>query len=84
MDGDDVEEWTEIPLWSAEPGTFRHDNAPAVAAGLPLRPIHQTVADTWAWQQAIPGGWQPAPMTPGLEPEKERQVLAAWRGDRNR
>jgi len=78
----DVEEWTEIPLWSAEPSIFRHDNAAAKHAGLPLRPIHQTVADTWAWQQAVPGGWHSSAQTPGLEPDKERQLLDAWRGIR--
>jgi nucleoside-diphosphate-sugar epimerase len=76
----DVEEWTEIPLWSAEPSIFGHDNRQAKAAGLPLRPIHQTVADTWAWQQAVPGGWHSAAQTPGLQPDKERQLLEAWRG----
>ena len=76
----DVEEWTEIPLWSAEPGTFRHDNRQATTAGLPRRPIHQTVADTWAWQQTVPGGWRPTEQTPGLEPGKERRLLEDWRG----
>lgn len=80
----DVEEWTEIPLWSAEPSIFGHDNAAAVAAGLPRRPIRQTVADTWAWQQGVPDGWHATAQTPGLDPAKERQLLDAWRGARVR
>jgi 2'-hydroxyisoflavone reductase len=76
----DVEEWTEIPLWSSSPGTFGHDNSVAVAAGLRSRPLQDTVADTWAWQQAVPGGWQVAPRTPGLDPAKEASLLDAWHG----
>jgi len=76
----DVEEWTEIPLWSSGPSTFGHDNRAAKAAGLPVRPVQHTVADTWAWQQGVPGGWQPAAMTPGLGADKEAQLLAAWPG----
>jgi 2'-hydroxyisoflavone reductase len=74
----DVEEWTEIPLWSTAPSVFRHDSSAAVAAGLRCRPVLDTVADTWAWQQRVPGGWQPGPRTPGLDPEKEATLLAAW------
>lgn len=77
----DVEEWTEIPLWisAAEgPGVFAHSGAAAEAAGLRWRPLADTVADTWAWQTAVPGGWQPAEMTPGLAPDKERRLLDAW------
>jgi len=74
----DVEEWTEIPLWSTAPSVFLSDSAPAVAAGLRCRPVLGTVADTWAWQQRVPGGWRPGPRTPGLDPEKEATLLAAW------
>ncbi|HZE49244.1 MAG TPA: hypothetical protein VE074_06740, partial [Jatrophihabitantaceae bacterium] len=76
----DVEEWTEIPLWSTGPSTFQHDADAAVTAGLRWRPLRDTVADTWAWQQGIAGGWQTADRTPGLDPAKEAQLLAAWPG----
>jgi hypothetical protein len=29
---------------------------------------------------SIEGGWQPAERTPGLDPERERQLLAGWTG----
>ena len=74
----DVEEWTEIPLWSTAPSVFRHDSTAAVAAGMHYRPLRNTVADTWAWQRRVPGGWRPAPRTPGLAPDKEAALLAAW------
>ena len=74
----DVEAWTEIPLWvpTAEaPSVFAHDSADAVAAGLHGRPLRETVADTWAWQQA---GWQPTDRTPGLDAAKEAALLKQW------
>jgi 2'-hydroxyisoflavone reductase len=79
--GEGVGFWTELPLWipqSLGPGLWRHDGAPAAAAGLRWRPLAETVADTWAWQQAVEGGWRPTAATPGLAPEREVELLAAW------
>ena len=78
LGGRDVEPWTEIPLWvpAAEaPSAFAHDPVDAVLAGLRRRPLLETVADTWAWQQ---GGWQPAERTPGLDAAKEASLLEEW------
>jgi 2'-hydroxyisoflavone reductase len=75
----DVRPWTEIPLWaprSAAPSVFAHHSEPAEAAGLSWRPLARTVADTWAWMQRV--GWRPSAVTPGLEPQRERELLAAW------
>jgi 2'-hydroxyisoflavone reductase len=79
--GQEVEAWTEIPLWapkSEAPGVFTHHSEDAEAAGLAWRPLADTVADTWAWQRTVAGGWQPSKSTPGLEPEREHQLLSAW------
>ena len=79
----EVEAWTEIPLWIASsqgPSVWAHDSSAAVAAGLTLRPLAETVADTREWQRAVPGGWQPSPRTPGLDPARERNLIEAWRG----
>ena len=79
----DVEAWTEIPLWvpKAEgPSVFAHDPSAAEAAGLMFRPLAETVADTWDWMQTIEGGWQPSRRTPGLADDRERSMIAAWRG----
>lgn len=81
----DVEAWTELPLWvsAAEgPGVFAHHGAAAEAAGLRWRPLADTVADTWAWQRALPGGWQPTELTPGLAADKERRLLDSWHASR--
>lgn len=75
----DVEGWTEVPLWVPDaPSMFKHDTAAAEAAGLTWRPLHETVADTWAWQCSVPGGWQPSERTPGLAPAREAELLASW------
>ncbi len=76
-----VEGWTEVPLWAgpSAPSLWAHDNSAAEAAGLRWRPLRDTVADTWAWQRSVDGGWRPSARTPGLTPEREQQFLAAWR-----
>jgi 2'-hydroxyisoflavone reductase len=77
----DVAPWTEIPLWGPAkqmPSTFVHKTSAAEAAGLRWRPMLETLADTWAWQQQVEGGWNPTPGTPGLAPDRERELLAAW------
>jgi 2'-hydroxyisoflavone reductase len=76
-----VESWTELPLWAPKdeaPSVFAHHSADTEAAGLSWRLLTETVADTWAWQQRVPGGWQPNERTPGLAPEREKALLAAW------
>jgi len=78
----DVQAWTEIPLWVSAgegPSVWEHDPSAAAAAGLRWRPLTETVADTWAWQNAIADGWQPSSRTPGLDPTRERNLIEAWR-----
>ena len=52
------------------------------AAGMRNRPVRETVADTWAWMQAaghLPDLPDRAYLSPqGIDPAKERQILAAW------
>jgi nucleoside-diphosphate-sugar epimerase len=77
----DVEGWTEVPLWvpgTEGPATFVGHTAAAEAAGLRWRPLADTVADTWAWMNALPQPWHPSPRTPGLAPDREAELLAAW------
>jgi 2'-hydroxyisoflavone reductase len=72
-----VEPWTEIPLWTPghdHTGFQRSDTARAVAAGLRVRPIVDTAADTLRWV-----GEGDAPRGDALTPEREAELLAAWR-----
>ena len=74
-----VEPWSEIPLWTPGEEFFgfqRSDVSRAVAAGLRVRPITDTVRDTLAWAQAAgPQGGNP------LTREREASLLAAWSGN---
>jgi nucleoside-diphosphate-sugar epimerase len=80
-----IHPWTELPVWippDDEYAGLHSTNADrAYATGLHCRPVTETVADTWAWlvtanrvRPSPPGG-----PTVGLDPDKERAVLASWR-----
>jgi 2'-hydroxyisoflavone reductase len=77
-----ISPWTELPVWvppdSELAGLHTGDVTAAYAAGLSCRPVRETVADTWAWLQQegdpeVPAG-RPGH---GLDPEREREVLAS-------
>ncbi|MGI5259451.1 NAD-dependent epimerase/dehydratase family protein [Streptomyces angustmyceticus] len=82
-----IEPWTELPVWLA-PGELRDalfgvDVSKAMSAGLCCRPVAETVADTWAWLQAIGGVAPQRPDRPalGLDPAKEAVALALRRAE---
>jgi 2'-hydroxyisoflavone reductase len=79
-----VEPWMGLPLWIPEDdpdGFGPFDNRAAVGAGLAFRAVRDTARDTLAWDLARPtsgpvredGEWA------GIPPEREAEVLAAWR-----
>ncbi len=76
-----VKPWTEIPLWVRSGGDDLAglDSAKARAAGLRLRPLAKTVADTLAWDRARP---QDAALRAGMTAEREAELLALWRAER--
>jgi 2'-hydroxyisoflavone reductase len=68
-----VGEWMELPLWLGSPewrGMHETDVSRAVAAGLRFRPVAETIAGA-AGAPAVEGA--------GLTPEREAELLAAWR-----
>ena len=73
-----VQPWSgdeAVPLWLPRPeydGMTAHDPTPSLAAGLRLRPLAETAADTLAWLRATPD----APVT-GISRQREAEVLAA-------
>lgn len=73
-----VEPWMHLPVWipAGEDHETMHegDVSKAHAAGLVLRPLRETVADTWRWLQALDG---PVPSRPGigLDPAVEARIL---------
>ncbi|MFI5836899.1 NAD-dependent epimerase/dehydratase family protein [Micromonospora sp. NPDC051300] len=75
-----VRQWSELPLWRTFDGVWRVDATAAEAAGLRTRPLEQTVRETWRWLvDSGDIGSHDRAAEIGISPEKEAQVLAAWR-----
>jgi 2'-hydroxyisoflavone reductase len=72
-----VAPWTELPLYAGEDGRglSQISLSRALSAGLRLRPLGETCADTARW-----AGDSPLPDGIGLTAEREAEVLRAWRG----
>ena len=76
-----AEPWTQLPLW-IPPGEDNDamqqgDVTRAMAAGLSIRPLQETVDDTWVWLQSIGGVAPQRPDRPviGLPVETEKTLL---------
>src|ERR671910_3345412 len=74
-----VEPFTELPLWvpREEAALLEVDCGKAVEKGLAFRPLSETIEDVLKWDRARPVGTEPAA---GLTPEREQELLRAWRG----
>src|SRR4051812_41111065 len=76
-----VQPWVHLPMWppAGEARTaWDGDTTRARGLGLPSRPLRESVADTWTWQQSserppVPRGRD----LPGLPAELEARLLAA-------
>lgn len=77
-----VQPWSEMPVWlpaEGESAAFaRTSVGRALAAGLAIRPLRDTVRDTLRWQLGRPAQAR-AKLRAGIDPGKEQQVLAEWR-----
>jgi 2'-hydroxyisoflavone reductase len=82
LDAQKIEGWSDLPVWSASrDGEAAFAATPvqrALAAGLSIRPMRSTVADTLAWHLARPEAQRNA-LKAGLSAEREAAALAAWR-----
>lgn len=82
VEGAGVTGWIDLPIWVPPHGEMAglHDGdvSAAYGEGLTIRPVHETVADTWQWLQAA-GIPQPQTDRPplGLPAEVEDALLAA-------
>jgi 2'-hydroxyisoflavone reductase len=86
-----VRGWRHMPIWlppnGPTAGFLRRSNAKAVAAGLTFRPLAMTAKDTLAWHKTRPETEQQATLrgaVAGIPPEKEAEVLAAWKASGRR
>ena len=82
LEAQKVAPWGDLPVWvpgqGESEGFARISIARALAAGLTFRPLATTAADTLAWFHAQPPERQAA-LKSGLKPEREAEVLAAWK-----
>jgi len=69
--------YTELPLWlpRAEAAWDSVSISRALSLGLNFRPLAETVASTWLWDQTRPAS---TPPRNGLSPEREAALLQAW------
>lgn len=77
-----VSPWGDMPVWvpgqGDSAGFSRHRNDRAMAQGLSFRPLADTVAATLAWFDAQTEERR-ATVRAGIKPEREAEVLAAWK-----
>jgi 2'-hydroxyisoflavone reductase len=78
--------WSDLPMYLPvarvrKPGFMQVSNARALAAGLRLRPLADTVADELKWfAAAFPGReFGVAPSDKGMDRARELRVLEAWK-----
>jgi 2'-hydroxyisoflavone reductase len=85
-----VQPWEELPIWIPADHEYAgmHDANVERAhdAGLNCRPIATTVTDTWAWMSTLDDLTSVLgnPSTPGLDADREQDVLHAWHSARSR
>lgn len=77
-----VRPWTGLPIWLPPGEMYDYVNGidvtRALGAGLRVRPVLDTAADTWTWLRGLDG---PAPQRPdrppvGIDPAVEAAILA--------
>jgi nucleoside-diphosphate-sugar epimerase len=79
-----VERWTELPIWipESDEAYALHDGDVSLAQrwGLRIRPIEETVRDTWAWVQEVDASGAAPEDRPGvgLAPDREAELLSLW------
>ena len=82
-----VQAWGDMPTWipktDPESAQSNTDTKRAVEAGLTYRPLAASAVDALRWFEAQPEAARTQMMkAAGLTPERERQVLDAWRARR--
>lgn len=75
-----VEPWLHLPFWlprETAATAWDVDTTRARELGLPVRPVGETAADTWAWMRASPRPpLRPDRPAPGLPADLEAALLA--------
>ncbi len=79
QDGD-----VQLPLWGEGETEYvmAMSNAAALAAGMPARPVADTIRDTAAWISELTEGGGTPYRVPPMSGDREAELLAAWRSTR--
>ena len=79
----DVQSWSDMPVWAGdELGLARTKINRAIGKGLTFRPLADTTRDTLAWFKSLPQDRQ-SHLKAGLSPEREAEVLSAWKKEKH-
>jgi 2'-hydroxyisoflavone reductase len=83
LEAQKVSPWGDMPVWvpgnDETAGFHTRSNAKAIKAGLTFRSIADTVEATLAWFDGLPEDRRKAGPRAGIKPEREAEVLAAWK-----
>jgi 2'-hydroxyisoflavone reductase len=72
-----IESYSDMPIWIPGDPLSSVDNSRATASGLTFRPLAVTAKDTLEWHKTRPAKEQ-AGLRIGIDAEREKAVLAAW------
>ena len=74
-----VQPWSDMPVWTGkESALARAKIDRALSKGLTFRPLAETARDTLAWFKSQPPDRQ-SKLRAGITPEREAEVLNAWK-----
>src|SRR5438128_8473104 len=74
-----VQQWSDMPVWNGkDSGLALAKIDRALNKGLTFRPLGETARDTLAWFKSLPQERQ-SHLKAGLSPERETEVLNAWK-----
>lgn len=69
-----VKPWMDLPVWIPTEDDFSQDVSKAIKSGLKFRPIHETIIDTYQWDN-----WRTnEERNAGLTKEREKEILKKW------
>lgn len=78
----EVRPFSDLPMWMVPEGRtlgfMRMSARRAQAAGLTYRPLAETASATLEWWRSQPEERRRGPLSAGLTPQREAQILAAW------
>jgi len=76
--------WVDLPLWLGPshgmPGFMNTNIDRALADGLSIRPLGETIRDTRAWSTTV-ASRNASDSQAGISRELEREILAAWKAE---